>query len=288
MGQANPGPQGANGTQGPLGPQGIKGDKGDKGEKSDKGDKGDKGDQGNQGLLGNKGDKGDKGDTGDKGDKGLLGNKGDKGDQGPLGDRGDKGIQGVQGIPGTQGVGYNIDTQLNSITRSAGDWLRIYGTPTNGTALYNGLSLYDGGGLAVGKFQHVPQGQLHVEGVIRSAVGFGPYTVRFYNKNSCLDSGAFDKNGDFSCDTNNPNQQFSYNPITGHLRHLATNKCLDTIDKNKWAFNNCNNHQNQRFYMAQNGIKSTSTGECLNVGNTTHHWPCDTNDTNQQAVFDLI
>lgn len=275
MGQANPGPQGPQGPLGPLGPQGPSGPLGSQGIK---GDIGPQGPIGLTGPIGLQGIQGVKGETGSQGFTGPIGLTGPIGPVGPV------------GSVGPQGAGYNVDTELNSIKRSTGDWLRITGTPTSGTALFNGLSINDGGGLAVGKFQHVPQGQLQVEGIIRPAAGFGPYSVRFYNNNKCLDAGQMvaNANGGYACDNNNTYQQFSYNPVSGHVKHLASNKCLDTMGDTTWVFGDCNNHQNQRFFMAQNGLKSVSSGDCLNIGNANHHWPCDTNDTNEQLVFDLI
>jgi hypothetical protein len=54
------------------------------------------------------------------------------------------------------------DINATKINRSDGDWLRISGTPANGTAMFNGVSINDGGGLSVGQWKKVPQGELHV------------------------------------------------------------------------------------------------------------------------------
>jgi hypothetical protein len=43
------------------------------------------------------------------------------------------------------------------------DWMRIYGTNANGTAMYNGVSI-NGGGLNVGSLDKVPQGTLKTSG----------------------------------------------------------------------------------------------------------------------------
>ena len=41
------------------------------------------------------------------------------------------------------------------------DWLRIHGSKSNGTALFNSLSVNSNGGLAVGKWKRVPTGEIH-------------------------------------------------------------------------------------------------------------------------------
>jgi hypothetical protein len=119
------------------------------------------------GTPGPQGPQGIRGDTGPKGADSVV-----PGPQGPLGPQGPQGPQGPlgpQGPPGPQGVGYNIDTRVNSIGRDGTtDWFRIFGTSGDGggTALYNGLSVNEGGGLAVGKWQKIPQGEIHSTGQI--------------------------------------------------------------------------------------------------------------------------
>jgi DNA repair exonuclease SbcCD ATPase subunit len=46
------------------------------------------------------------------------------------------------------------------VGRDDGDWLRISGTPTNGTAIYNGVAINEGGGLVVGDWAKAEQGQI--------------------------------------------------------------------------------------------------------------------------------
>jgi hypothetical protein len=53
------------------------------------------------------------------------------------------------------------DPKFNSIGRDSGDWLRINGTPANGVALANGLSVNTNGGLNVGAWGRVADGQVH-------------------------------------------------------------------------------------------------------------------------------
>ena len=116
-----------------------------------------------QGPLGPKGDKGDKGDNGIPGLQSVS-SQGLQGLQGLQGITGITGLVGSVGQKGDQGVGYNIDTKVNSIGRGDDvDWLRIYGSVTRGTAMYNGLSVGpDGGrGLSVGEWNsNVPVGQI--------------------------------------------------------------------------------------------------------------------------------
>ena len=122
---------------------------------------------------------------------------------------------------------------------------------------------------------------------LRLEHGMGPYKVRFFDKGTCLDAGQFGGNGDLACnDVNNAWQQWYYNPTTGHLRNVQTNKCLDTMG-GAWKLNDCNNHQNQRFWRMEHLLRN-GNGQCLDVGNKDHKWNCDGNNNNQKLVFDLI
>jgi len=69
--------------------------------------------------------------------------------------------------PGNSTV--NGDISGKSIGRNSTDpdWFRIFGTKSGGTALYNGLSMGDGG-LRVGDFNRVPNGQIEATGDIIS------------------------------------------------------------------------------------------------------------------------
>ena len=63
------------------------------------------------------------------------------------------------------------DTKTNSIGRNGtDDWFRIFGTNA-GTAVYNGMSINDNGGLAIGTWNHAPQGQLWVDTICNAAGG---------------------------------------------------------------------------------------------------------------------
>ena len=75
-------------------------------------------------------------------------------------------------VNGDSTVGGNIKLGGSGISTVDGtDWMRIYGTK-NGTAMYGGVSINQGGGLNVGNWANVPQGQIlttsdvHVGGVL--------------------------------------------------------------------------------------------------------------------------
>ena len=174
------GPKGEVGPQGPIGPEGVQGPKGDKGE---------------PGVNGEVGPQGPKGDTGPPGPpvvldsatlrtlvgpigpQGPMGPTGEVGPQGPAGPKGDTGAQGPRGEAGPQGPAGPViqDMRINSVGRSSeNDWFRIHGTRDNGTALYNGLSINDGGGLAVGRWGRPGVGQIYSTAGLETA---GPVKV---------------------------------------------------------------------------------------------------------------
>jgi hypothetical protein len=181
------GPQGLMGPQGevgPMGPQGAEGVQGPKGDKGDSGINGEVGPQGPRGepgppgppvvldsatlrtLVGPTGPQGPVGATGAIGPTGPAGQKGDTGAQGPAGPQGPVGPAGAQGPPGP----VVPDAKFNSVGReSTNDWFRVFGTRDNGTALYNGLSINDNGGLAVGRWGRPSTGQIYASADIESA-----------------------------------------------------------------------------------------------------------------------
>ena len=84
--------------------------------------------------------------------------------QGPRGPLGPPGPPGTDGPPGPEGP-VGKDLLLNSINitnERQNDWLRLYGSDANGTAVFKGMSIKDGGGLSVGEWKKVPQGNLEV------------------------------------------------------------------------------------------------------------------------------
>lgn len=66
-------------------------------------------------------------------------------------------------LQGKGDANFTGNTRMSSVGRDSGDWFRIYGTPANGTAVYNGMSINDNGGLCVGGWDKVPQGELRVK-----------------------------------------------------------------------------------------------------------------------------
>jgi Collagen triple helix repeat (20 copies) len=149
-----PGPKGDTGAMGPKGDTGAQGPKGDKGDTGAQGSKGDKGDTGIQGVAGRQGDRGAQGVQGIPGAPGQTGPIGQPGAQGPAG-------------PAGPAANIGLDPKLNSISRDDTDWLRIKGTPTNGTAMYNGVSINEGG-LTIGKWGKSPNGQVTINNVDNS------------------------------------------------------------------------------------------------------------------------
>jgi hypothetical protein len=167
------------------------------------------------------------------------------------------------------------------------DWFRLVGSRANGTAVYNGMSINDGGGLSVGSWERMPQGDLKVTGKLHTAGYFGPYLMRFYdNNNKCGDVGQNGGLGLMDCNGGNTWQQFYYNPMTGNLYNVQKNQCLDVGDNN-WRWVDCNNHQNQRFWKKEH-IMQWKNGDCIDIGNGNHHAGCDGNNNNQKFVFDYV
>ena len=160
--------------------------------------------------------------------------------------------------------------------RQDDDWVRLTGDKNNPSAYNRGLAAKQ---LWARDNIYTPK--------LRLEQGLGPYKVRFFDKGTCLDAGQFGGNGDHPCnDAGNAWQQWYYNPVTGHLRNVQTNKCLDTMG-GAWQLNDCNNHQNQRFWRMEHLLRN-GNGQCLDVGNREHKWNCDGNNNNQKLVFDLI
>lgn len=67
-----------------------------------------------------------------------------------------------QGSLNTERV-FSSDVRSHSIGRENGDWFRLFGTPNAGTAVYNGMSINDGGGLNVGEWKRVGRGESHAD-----------------------------------------------------------------------------------------------------------------------------
>jgi hypothetical protein len=69
--------------------------------------------------------------------------------------------------PGNSTVNGDISGKSIGRNKDDIDWFRIFGTKSGGTALYNGLSMGDGG-LRVGDFNRTPNGQIEATGDIIS------------------------------------------------------------------------------------------------------------------------
>src|SRR6185436_4477854 len=132
-------------------------------------------------------------------------------------------------------------------------------------------------------------GDANIKGKLNTPGWIGPYQMRFYDQgNKCADVGQNAGLGLWPCDSNivNNNQRFYYNPITGNLYNIQTNKCLD-VGNDQWYWNDCNNHQNQRFNKVEH-IMKWKNGDCIDIGNPNHHSGCDGNNNNQKFVFDYL
>ncbi len=146
----------------------------------------------------------------------------------------------------------------------------------------NGFYFYPGNGHTT-RFR----GPTVFEGPVKNDIGFGPYVVRFYQKNKCLDSGQFGDtvNGEHDCIADNPYQQWYYNPVNGQLRSVQNGKCLDRNNSNKWGLNDCNDHENQQFYKTEHLLRWKNEN-CLDTGNSNKNAGCDGGNRNQNLKFE--
>ena len=135
--------------------------------------------------------------------------------------------------------------------------------------------------------------QLNASNLNTQYGGMGPYKLNFYMKDGgakCLDisdksHGGF---GNKNCTPNNPDQEFTFNPVSGYLKHAHSNRCLDTFD-GKWNFGTCNPHQNLRFQITNDSLlKSRTNNDCLDIGGNTGVWRCEGNNKNQIFKLDPI
>lgn len=93
--------------------------------------------------------------------------------------RGDTVLNGKLQLEGEANVNAKLqaqNTRTNSIGHSTmpinkdwdndGNWFRIYGARNEGTAVYNGMSINDGGGLAVGRWKKANAGDIFATGTV--------------------------------------------------------------------------------------------------------------------------
>jgi hypothetical protein len=193
MGQGEQGPIGPQGPQGPLGPLGPQGPIGPTGPQGIKGDTGATGSIGPIGATGPAGANGTNAWTAPiwKNDLKLNFSNAWQGSTDPVNDvseisndtgnykqlmiignkSGDSktrtvGIWDRLNVYGSLGVGSAGIEPIDSA-----DWMRIRGVAGTGTAVYNGMSINDGGGLAVGTWKNVPVGQIWVNTICDTAGG---------------------------------------------------------------------------------------------------------------------
>jgi hypothetical protein len=316
------------GDIGPIGPKGDRGDIGPIGLKGDIGPIGPKGDRGDIGPIGPKGDRGDIGPIGLKGDIGPMGPMGPIGPSGRDGKdandisklmwcEGDycllpnnkKGVLLASNAHGQDKliIQSSLDTtpfnrlitfknaegkdRFSLETGENGNTFRVATFNNDGGFIRDGLRIDRTSGLAT--FNDINAKQLNATNLNTQYGGMGPYKVNFYRKEGgakCLDisnksHGGF---GHANCTPNNPNQEFTYNPASGYLKHAHSNNCLDTFD-GKWNFGTCNPHQNLRFQFTNDSLlKSRTNNDCLDIGGNTGFWKCDGNNTNQILKLDPI
>lgn len=113
----------------------------------------------------------------------------------------------------------------------------------------------------------------------------------------CLDASQRGSTGGkvhmWGCDTNNLNQQWTYNASTGQIKAIH-GICLDASQRSTrggkvhmWGCNT-NNPNQQWTYNASTGQIKNRRGICLDAsrrntyGGKVHMWTCDTNNPNQQ------
>ena len=130
-------------------------------------------------------------------------------------------------------------TSINPINND--DWLHVKGSTKNGTAMYNGVSIKDGGGLSVGEWKKVPQGNVEVTGDVivagKSILNMGSLTesadgarkaqIKWMGKPES-DLCVTQENDKFKltkCDPINPLQRFKY--MSGKLQTYASNNETD-------------------------------------------------------------
>jgi Ricin-type beta-trefoil lectin domain/Collagen triple helix repeat (20 copies) len=295
----------ASGIIGPAGPMGPMGPVGALGPMGPAGALGPIGTRGALGLTGPAGTRGALGLTGPAGPAGPIGTRGALGLTGPAGPMGPAGALGPIGPAGPAGPGFtgdNVKIKNLHLTNIA-NGVQIHSDGAEGlsrmhTSGQDELYILNKKGAVIGKEwggngNLTAQGNITAAGNIRAnainTFGFGPYQVRFFDKNKCLDVTQMDNNnqrGDWDC-VSHTNQQFLYNPVTGHLKHAHSNKCLDTMGTDQWRMNTCNEHPNQRFWRKEHLLQH-SNGACLDTGNNNHQSGCDGNNGNQRFTFNNI
>ena len=222
-----------------------------------------------------------------QGASGPMGPQGDKGDMGPqgligpIGPQGQKGDKGDVGLKGDAGLSFDSDAgkrYLQNVTMwcADGDVCKIPKGIT-GDVVINGR-LRSTGSIVLNETNLASRGFT------------GPFRLRLYDKNTCMDAGQFGGNGDLGCMDNNLWQQFYYSPVTGQLKNVQTGRCLDAGLNNGdgvWGWTDCKNHQAQQFWRKEH-ILQWKNRDCVDLGNGNHHSGCDGNNNNQKFTWDYI
>lgn len=180
------------------------------------------------------------------GPKGDQGDKGDTGAQGPKGDRGLKGDQGAQGPKGDKG-----DT---GALGQKGD----KGAP--------GL-----------KGEQGPRGE--------TGPSLGPYYVRIGGGSDYLDSKQFSESRKgVHTGSENLNKQWSYDPMSRHLRSISDDVCLTNRD-NTFVLEGCRDNDELQVVTFRDDKRLQIMDKCFDKNSSTRAYNCDGNQDFQRAVF---
>mgnify|MGYP003334689790 FL=1 len=270
----------------PQGPQGLIGPKGERGEKGEKGDQGERGPQGLPGLQGIQGERGLQGLQGIQGERGFQGLPGPQGERGRDADsskvlwcEGDycllpnnkKGVLLENNSNGDDKIVIKSNLDNSSFNRlisfkntdgkdrftiETGDNSNTFRIPrfnNDGNFIGDGLRLDRNSGKI--DLLDINSSSLTTNNINSGYGGIGPYKLNFYKKGKCLDVSEFGQGngkGIKDCIPNNKDQEFTFNPVSGYLKHAHSNRCLDTFN-GKWDFGPCNPHQNLRFIQTSDG-----------------------------------
>ena len=140
----------------------------------------------------------------------------------------------VHGALGVQGAGIKpIDNA---------DWMRIFGTEGNGTAMYKGVSINEGGGLNVGQWARVPEGMIKTKNLrVENGVslgGTGEFSIDYPN----VGGGRFvvDNEGNVKARGTVDASRFTINgqPIITPGKICGDTECVNVNDLVKFVKNN--------------------------------------------------
>ena len=296
-------PQGPQGLIGPKGERGLQGERGPQGLPGIQGERGPQGERGVQGLQGLPGIQGERGRDADssrvmwcEGDYCLLPNN----KKGIILENNSNGDDKIVIRSNLDNSNFNRliafknsdgKDRFTIETGENGNTFRIPNFNNDGNFIFDSLRIDRNSGRTT--LRDVNSNSLTTNNINSGYGGFGPYKLNFYKKGKCLDISEFGKGsgwGNKDCIPNNPDQEFTFNPASGYIKHVHSNRCLDTFD-GKWDFGPCHHHPNLRFIQTSDGkLKSIFNGnQCLDIGNDKRNWRCDgLNPENQQFKLDPI